>query len=318
MKLSKEVKTGIFALVSIILFILGYNFLKGKELLSTDDVYFVKYENVSGLDVGAPVTVNGMQVGKVKNIKLSTNTGGKVIVSFIIDKDFQFSKKSIVKIYSPGFISGNNLAILPDYTTNEMAQSNDTLMGDVEVGMIDGLLNKFSPIEKSLLSTLEKLDSVLLNINEVMDEKTKKNLRESIANLNSTMSSFNGAASKFNSLLAENEENLNNTFSNLDTTTENFARFSDSLAQIETGKMMKDLQNSIEKFNNIATQIESGEGSVGKLLKDEKLYDNLEGAASQLEQLLQDMKLNPKRYVHFSLFGKRPKPYDPPQEVNEK
>ena len=107
---------------------------------------------------------------------------------------------------------------------------------------------------------------------------------------------------------------MSNTFTNLDKTTENFARFSDSLAQIETGKMMKDLENTISKFNAIASQIESGEGSVGKLLKDEKLYGNLEGASKQLEQLLQDMKLNPKRYVHFSLFGKKGKEYDPPKD----
>ena len=195
-----------------------------------------------------------------------------------------------------------------------MAQPGDTLMGAMQAGIIDGILERFTPIEKSVLSTMEKLDSVLSDIDQVLDDKTKNNLRESIAKLNTTMTSFNGAASKMNGLLAENEEKLGNTFTNLDKTTENFAKFSDSLAQIETGKMMRDLQNSIDKFNQIATQIENGEGSVGKLLKDEKLYDNLEGAAKQLEQLLQDMKLNPKRYVHFSLFGKRPKPYDPPQE----
>ena len=120
-----------------------------------------------------------------------------------------------------------------------------------------------------------------------------------------------------NSLLADNKDKLSNTFTNLDTTTENFAKFSDSLAQIETGKMMKDLQATIGKFNEITQKIDNGEGSVGKLLNDEKLYDNLAGASKQLEQLLEDMKLNPKRYVHFSLFGKRPKPYEPSKDSIE-
>jgi len=296
---------------------LGYNFLKGSNLLDTSDVFYVKYDNVAGLGKGSPVTIDGMQIGKVRDIYLANNRGGGVIVEFTIDADFEFSKKSVVKIYSSGFIGGNNLGIIPDYTSNVMAKSKDTLQGEIQAGMIDGILERFNPLEKSLLATLEDMDTVLSNVNQILDAKTKENLRQSISKLNSTMSSFNSSAQKMNALLADNQDKLNNTFSNLDTTTANFAQFSDSLAQIETGKMMRELQSSIEKFNSIATQIENGEGSVGKLLKDEKLYDNLEGAALQLEQLLEDMKLNPKRYVHFSLFGKRPKPYDSNNETKE-
>ena len=317
MKLSREVKTGIFAIVSILLFILGYNYLKGSELFNKTAVYYVKYNNVGGLAPAAPVTVNGMKVGKVKDIYLASNKGGEVIVEFIIEKDFQFSKTSLVKIYSSSFIGGNNLGIIPDYTSKEMAQPNDTLKGQVDAGMVDGILEKFDPLEKSILSTLSKLDTVLSDLHQVMDDNTKTNLRESIARLNSTMASFNGAASNMNSLLATNKDKLSNTFTNLDKTTENFAKFSDSLAQMETGKMMEDLQGTIAKFNAIAAQIENGEGSVGMLLKDEKLYNNLEGASKQLEQLLQDMKLNPKRYVHFSLFGKRAKEYNPPNDPEQ-
>ena len=317
MKLSREVKTGIFALVAILLFVWGYNFLKGSDLFQESQIYYVKYNNVAGLGPAAPVTVNGMQVGKVKDVYLATNKGGEVIVEFIIDKDFHFSKSSTIKIYSSGVIGCNNLGVIPDYGSKDMAKSGDTLKGEVQAGMIDGILERFNPIQKSLLTSLQKLDSVLDDLHYVMDKDTKRNFKESIAKLNQTMSSFNGAASKMDALLGENDEKLSNTFTNLDKTTENFARFSDSLAQIETGKMMKDLQGSIDKFNSIVSQIESGEGSVGKLLKDEKLYDNLEGAAKQLEQLLQDMKLNPKRYVHFSLFGKRPKPYEVPQESDQ-
>ena len=119
-----------------------------------------------------------------------------------------------------------------------------------------------------------------------------------------------------NSLISANKEKINTTFSNLETTSENFSKLSDSLAQIETGKMVKDLENVLNRFNSILDRIDNGEGSMGKLLKDEKLYDNLEGASKQLEQLLQDMKLNPKRYVHFSLFGKRPNEYNKPEGPN--
>jgi len=150
----------------------------------------------------------------------------------------------------------------------------------------------------------------------VLDDETRLNLKESIVSLNQTMNSFKEASGNLNSLIKTNKEKLNNTFANLEIASENFARFSDSLAQIETGKMVKDLENIISRFNSILEGIEDGKGSIGKLLKDDKLYDNLEGASKQLELLLEDMKLHPKRYVHFSLFGKKSKEYVKPEDTN--
>lgn len=310
MKLNRQIKTGAFAIVSILLFILGYQFLKGSSLFETSKTYYVKYNNVAGLEPAAAVTVNGMQVGKVKDIYLETNIGGKVVVEFVVEKDFQFSKSSIIKIYSSGFIGGNNLAILPDYTNATLAKNKDTLQGQIQAGMIDGILEKFNPIEKSLLATLSKLDSVLGDLHQVMDVQTKNNLKQGIANLNATLASFNGVASNANKLLANNQQSLNNTISNLDKTSKNFAQLSDSLSKVKVGELVNEMETTLNNLYGISAKINNGEGSVGKLLKDEKLYNNLEGAAKQLEQLLEDMKQNPKRYVHFSLFGKRPKPYE--------
>ncbi len=313
MKLSKEVKTAILVLSGILLFIFGYSFLKNSDLLNTSKVFYVKYDNVAGLATSAPVTINGLAVGKVMEINFADRSG-KLVVKFSVEKDFEFSKKSMVQIYSSGFIGGNNLGIIPDMTTNVMAVSGDTLKGEIQAGMIDGIIEKFDPLEKSLMQTLGRLDTVLKGVNDVLDEETKASLRSSIANLNQTMIGFKGASQNLNSLLSTNKEKLTSTLSNLDTTAANFARLSDSLAQINTGALAANLENTIGKLNAIAESIDKGEGSVGKLLKDEELYNNLTGASLQLEQLLEDMKLNPKRYVHFSLFGKRPKPYETPKD----
>lgn len=308
MKLSREVKTGILVIAGILLFIFGYNFLKNSSLLETDRMFYVKYDNVAGLTPSAPVTINGLEVGQVKQIDLIDNMGG-LLVKFSVEKDFQFSSNSKVQIYSSGLIGGNNLGIIPVNDAAKKAKSGDTLLGEIQAGMIDGLMDKFVPLETSLKQTLARLDTVLGDVADIMDEETKTNLRNSIANLNSTITSFNGVSRDMKSLLSSNKEKLNNTFTNLDVTSANFAKLSDSLAQLQTGKLVRNMEETIGRLNNIAEGIEQGEGSVGKLLKDEELYDNLTGASLQLEQLLEDMKLNPKRYVHFSLFGKRPKQY---------
>ena len=316
MKLSREVKTGILAIGALLLFIFGYSFLKGSNLFDSSRTFYVKYDNVAGLSSSAPVTVNGLQIGKVKGIELSKNRDG-LVVKFSVDNDFEFSRNSVVQIYSSGFISGNNLGILPEYDANNVAKNGDTLQGEIQKGMIDGIMDKFGPIETSLKTTLAKLDTVLGDVDEVMDDKTKENLRKSIASFNETMVAFKGISRNMNALVSENKDKMNSTFANLDVTSANFAKLSDSLSQIEMGKMVKDLENAIGSFNGVMKGIDEGEGSIGKLLKDEKLYDNLTGASAQLEALLEDMKLNPKRYVHFSLFGKRAKQYESPQDTTK-
>ena len=316
MKLTREVKTAILVISGIGLFVFGYSFLKDSDLLNRNRIFYVEYENVAGLEISTPVTINGLTVGKVINIDFADKSGS-LIVKFSVEKDFEFSKNSDVQIYSSGIISGNNLGIIPKNDTAKRAVSGDTLKGIIQAGLIDGLMDKFKPLETSLKHTLASLDTVLVSISEVMDEETKSNLKSSIANLNQTMASFKGVSQNMNSLLSSNKDKLNNTFTNLDTTAANFAKLSDSLAQIKMGELVKNMEATLSKLNSIADGIDNGEGSIGKLLKDEELYDNLTGASKQLELLLEDLKLNPKRYMHFSLFGKKPKQYQASQDTVE-
>ncbi|MCT8340216.1 MlaD family protein [Flavobacteriaceae bacterium TK19130] len=320
MKLSREVKTGILAIGAILLFIFGYSYLKGTNLLTNQRTFYVKYQNVEGLAKSAPVTINGLKVGKVQNIDFEDEKGG-LVVEFTVEKDFDFSKRSLVRIYSSGLIGGKSLGVFPEYSQGEMAKSGDTLPGSVEKGMIDAVAERLGPLEEKVQNTLAVVDTLLLSVNDIIDEKTRNNLKTAISNISQASGRFEGITTnlegitgKTDRLLANNEEKLNRSFTNLDVTTENFARLSDSLAQIETGKMVRDIEEVTAQLNAIVGSVDNGEGSIGKLLKDEQLYNNLEGASRQLEQLLQDLKLNPKRYVHFSLFGKKPKPYEQPEE----
>lgn len=312
MKLTKELKTGLLAIFAISTFILGYNYLKGTALFKNDRTFYAIYDNVEGLDLSSVVTVNGLRVGKVQDIQINGNSGN-LIVRFSVERDFDFSKESIARIYGGGIIGGKSLAIIPDFESSVIAKSGDTLAGQVEEGIMELVNERLSPLQKKVESAIVGVDSLMFAVNDVMDADSRKSLRETIENLNKITTSFAVSSRSLESLLAGNEQKLNRTFENLDVTAQNFASLSDSLSQINFGKMVNELETTLANFKLLSENLNSGEGTLGKLLNDDALYENLEHATRQLEQLLQDIKLNPKRYIHISVFGKRPGDYQQPE-----
>jgi phospholipid/cholesterol/gamma-HCH transport system substrate-binding protein len=317
LKLSREVKTAILAIAAILLFIFGYSYLKGTNLLEKSRTFFVTYNNVQGLAKASPVTINGLVVGKVNDIRFVGKKGELLVEFSILEEDFEFSKGSKVSIYSDGLIGGKSLGLFPVYDSQRIAKSGDTLVGTVEDDMLVAVSKALAPLEKKVDGTLKTLDTLLLSVTGLLDQETINNLQKAITNLNGTMVSLNGASSSLDGLLKDNTPKLDRTFTNLDEMAINFNTLSDSLAQLETGKLVTEFQHVISRFNAIATGLENGEGTLGKLLKDEQLYENLEGASRQLEELLQDLKLNPKRYVHISVFGKNNKEYKAPENPEQ-
>jgi phospholipid/cholesterol/gamma-HCH transport system substrate-binding protein len=306
LKITKEIKTGMLALFAILLLIYGYSFLKGSDLFSNERTFYVSYDNVAGLTVSAPVTINGYVVGQVNKIEFENDLGG-LLVTFSINKDFNFSKNSIVRIYSTSVIGGNALAIIPEIDKDSIALDGDTLNGEIEKGMLESLTSGLKPLENRMYTTLSGLDSLLSSFNSVLNKDTKNNLKAAINSLTKTMYSFEDTASDLNSLLKENKPKLDSTFSYLETTSGNLAVFSDSLTQIDINTIATNLETTLESFNSIMNKFNNGEGSIGKLINDENLYGNLEAASKELEELLRDLKENPKRYVHISIFGKKNK-----------
>lgn len=313
MKLTREIKTAILVIGSILLFIWGYSFLQGRDLLTDYKVLYAKYDNVEGLVEAAPVTINGFIVGKVRSIVLDNKTG-KLVVEMQINSDFPIAKSSMVNIYEPGLIGGKQIQIVPNLEDSNLAQSGDYLNSGVVPGLTSLVGDRLTPLQEKVEKAVVSADSLLLNINTLLDPMTKANFRNSMANLNSTLIEFRGASKNVNEMLAENRTKIGSAVSNFDYTSKNLAKMSDSLAKINFNKSVRSLENSLAKVNKLMTEVESGKGTLGKLMKDEKVYDNLEGASRELEQLLSDLKRNPKRYVHFSLFGKKAKAYKPTPE----
>ena len=316
--MSKELKTGIVAVVVIALFIWGYNFLKGQDLFSANARhFFVEYNNINGLNEASSVTINGLKVGKVDEIRFNDNPDkkGNLIVKISLDTDFNFSKNSIAKIYSASLMGGQNLAIVPKYD-GEIAKSGDYLKGEVESDIFSSVGEKLNPIQAKLENVLVGADSLLIGINQVLDEKSRKSLNRSIQGLEGTIYDVRKTLASVNTLLADNKGNLNATLANTKKITDNFSKVSDDLAKANLGESVKKLETTLANVNTLLADMKSGKGTLGKLMTDEKMYTNLTNASKEMEELLREMKLNPKRFVHFSLFGKKAKPYN--EENNEK
>jgi len=309
-RISREVKTAILVIVSLILIIFLFNYLKGQNLLDSSRKVYVIYDNVEGLGSSSSVTISGHTIGRVQEIKLAEDGSGKVKVLLSIEDDFEFSKNSKAQLYDTGLIGGKGISIIPAFDNAANAVSGDILVGSVKPGMMDLVGQTLTPLQEKIGSMLISADSLLTNINDVFDEPTKSSLKSGIAELETTISSFKNTSVSINQLISNNKEKLESTLTNVEDVSANLSKITDSIANANLTKTINDLQATIGNFDKLLSSIDNGKGSIGKLLKDEGLYNNLEGASKQLEQLLQDMKLNPKRYVHFSLFGKKAKIYD--------
>ena len=314
MKITREIKTAILVICSILLFIWGYSFLKGQNLFNNHKKLFVEYDNVEGLFASAPVTISGKIVGKVEKITLNTN--GKLLVEIQInEEDFPIQKSSLAEIYEPGFIGGKQIAIIPNYKDPVLAVSGDKLFPRVKQGMIGAFGEKFEPTQAKLDRLLVSADGLMTNVNTVLDEQTKQNLKQTIIELNKTLAEFTKTAQNANSLIDANEKSLGSTINNINKTSANFVVLSDSLSKLKLGKTVKGLENTLANVDKIMLGLSSGKGSMGKLFKDETLYNNFNKTSKQLELLLQDVRLYPTRYVNVSLFGKKNKPYIAPTDT---
>lgn len=310
MKLSKEFKAAILVLTALVLFIWGFNYLKGKNIFNFSTVYYVVYDDIHGLMTGTPVSINGFNVGKVSDIEFQGKTS-KLVVTITMDKQIAISKNSIAQIYESSLIGGKAVAIKPAGDGAPLAKSGDYLKGEIKPSFTDVLDERLSPLQDKIESLVINTDSVMNKFNNVFNAETQQNLQASIVKFNSTLGNLESITASLDKFLKTNEGQLNASVQNIDTLTTNLAKVSKSLSEAGLGETVADLQKSIRNLNELLQGINKGEGSLGKLTKDEALYQNLEKTSKQMELLLQDFRLNPKRYVHFSIFGKKAKTYQP-------
>lgn len=312
MKLTREIKTAVLVISSILLFYWGYNFLKGKNLFDTSKKIYVVYDSVEGLEPSSSVKLKGVTVGRVNSYDFLDNK--KVLVELSITSNYPISKSSVAELVGSSPLGGKEIIIIPNDSDTQLAESGDYLKSSTKLGLTDALAEQIEPLKDKIEKLLDNANTLFAGVNEVLDEKGKSNLKNSLAELNNTMTEFSGASKSLNELLSKNKTKLDGTFTNLDKTVANFATISDSLSSANFGQTVKNLEKTLANVDKLLADMEQGNGTMGKLMKDEAMYNNFTKASKELELLLQDLRLNPTRYINVSVFGKKNKPYVEPTE----
>lgn len=304
MKISKEVKTGVLVILGIILFVFGFNYLKGQNLFDSNSVYYTEFD-YNALSQSSLVTVKGNSVGKIQDITYDYKSG-KTRVSFFVNEELKFSKNSIVRLYETSLMGGNAIAIILA-EDGDIAKPGDLLKSEVEVGLVSSLSKNFSGISSELNSTLRATDTLFTSLNVLVNDNSEAGLKNTIKELNETLKSFKATSNKVNSVLTKNDENIASIIEKFKASSDGLASLTTELKNANIGETVETLNKTLNNLNGILAALEKGEGTMGKLLKDESLYHNLEGATKEMEALLKDIKLHPKRY--FRILSKKEIPY---------
>ncbi|HWV67829.1 MlaD family protein [Chitinophaga sp.] len=319
LKLSNETKVGVLTVLGITLLVLGFNLLKGKSLFSHNKTIYAVYHQVNGLQPANAVQVNGLVVGNVANLEVMDRDASRILVAITITKKIEIPRNSVARISSD--LLGTKTVQLDLGNAGEYLKSGDTIYAAVDGSMTDALKEQLNPLVKKLEGTLSNIDSVLISVNAILDTTAKGNLQDAIRNLNTTMRNFTHTSASLNNMLDPNNGNIQKTFNNLAAVTgnlkdnnakitgilDNAEKATGALANGNIDKTLQQLQQTATSLNQTISKLNTTDGTAGMLLNDKKVYNNLQYSLGNLNKLLEDLRVNPKRYVHFSLFGKKDK-----------
>lgn len=314
MKFTREFKVGLIFLAAIALFIWGFNFLKGTNLFSKTRYFYAVYDKVDGLEKSNKVLVNGLRIGQVQDMDFIEGSS-KIIVEMYIKSDIEIPANSVAKIFATDLLGSKAVEIImgdsPIY-----AGDGDTLISSLESSLKDQLTDEVEPLKRKAIVLINSIDSVMAVIQSIFNENTRQNLASTIENIRNTLRNAESVSANIDTILNNEKSrvgailaNLESISRNLDGNNEkinniltNFETLSDSLASSDLSKTVHEAGVAINNLKEISDKINRGEGTIGQLFTNDTLYYNLEKSTSSLDKLLEDIRLNPKRYVKLSLF----------------
>jgi len=312
MKVKTEVKIGIIVIATITLVFWGINFLKGQNVLKRTDVYYAVYDDVAGLKMSGTVLLSGLKVGMINDIDFVEGRLDKLVVAFYVNTEYAIPKNSVAQIYSSDLLGTKVIRIIPS-DEKEYIKIGDTLIGSIDADMISKLQEQITPLVETSTNAILGIDTLVTSINQVLDPATQQKLKSALVNLESTTASISKQLSPggkldktfsslqaFTQMLDSNKDKLSSAFANIESIT-------DSVASANLTQTISNINATFAQTQILLEKINSGEGSIGLLATNDSLYNNLVSASGNLSNLLEDMNQHPKRYVHFSIFGKKDK-----------
>jgi len=310
MKIKNETKVGILAAFAIALLIIGYNFLKGNSIFSNETTLYAKYTRVDGLSVSKPILINGYQIGRVA--KLDLQPDGSIIATLSVNSKYEIPENSIARLEGTDLL-GSKAIVMSLGNSKKMAEDGYTLNANVE----KGLMEQVQPVQKKAELIISKMDSILSSVNSILNPNFQKNVDKSFNSIAGTLASLETTSKKVDGLVGSESARIAAIFKNVEGITANLnnnnQKISDILTNINTvtdkfaaanfKQTLDNANNAIADLQSVISGIKDGKGSLGLLLNDDKMYQNLNNASKNLDELMIDLKANPKRYVHFSVFG---------------
>lgn len=303
MKISKEVKVGFVSIVAIALLVWGYNYLKGTNLFNANKTVYTEYPFIGGLVKSSPVIVNGFKIGLVSDVYFKGDQSGNLMVELVItDKELKIPSNSVANLISLDLLSSKGIGLTLGDSDVELVDG-DTIPSHFEKSMLDDVSEQLLPMKQKAEKLMISLDSTIVvskttleNLNKLFDEQNQRNLKLSLINLKTTLEKFETFA-----------DNANATMNTLKPTVKKYGDLADTLKQVDIKTTLDKANKTFEEITAVMQKMNNGEGTMGQLMTNDTLYQNLENATRDLDKLLIDMQANPKRYVHFSIFGRKDK-----------
>ncbi len=319
MKISKEFKIGIVVVCAISAFIWGVSFLKGSNMFSNKYYLYAVYPKIDNLIPSSPLQINGYKIGQVKTMSLIQKDGkNQVLVKFLLSEDIQIPKNSIARAVSADLLGAKAVEVVFSKETN-FVQNGDTLIAETEQGLKESFNKQLAPLQAKAENLIGSIDTVMNVVSSVLNTRTRANIDQSFESVRKAILSLEQTAYKLDDLMANEKPKISSVLTNLNGISgnlhkndqkitnilNNFSNLSDSLANTQLKSAVNNADNTLKELNNLLAKINQGQGTIGKLAKNDSLYNNLNKSADDLDKLLKDLKENPKRYVHFSLFGRK-------------